>query len=154
MTFEEFCKKVDRLIKRQNPLSDQTIHLKRRVPHGEIEIMIGYVSPEFASEGEIISHHGIKVADFLDKDAEYWDAQMAEIFNAMMREMTETDCGYKLEDLLGASDVARLLGWDVRKVSVYGSSGRSGFPTPVGQIGKRPVWYKGDIVRFKSQHRG
>ena len=154
MTFEEFCKKVDRLIKGQNPLSDQTIHLKRRVPHGEIEIMIGYVSPEFASEGEIISHHGIKVADFLDKGAEYWDAQMVEIFNAMMREMTETVCGYKLEDLLGASDVAGLLGWDIRKVSVYGSSGRSGFPTPVGQIGKRPVWYKGDIVRFKSQHRG
>lgn len=154
MTFEEFCKKADRLIKEQNPLSDQTIHLKRRVPHGEIEITIGYVSPEFASEGEIISHHGIKVADFLDKDAEYRDAQMAEIFNAMMREMTETDYGYKLEDLLGASDVAELLGWDIRKVSVYGSSGRSGFPAPVGQIGKRRVWYKGDIVRFKSQHRG
>jgi len=152
MDFKTFCDEVNRLIKEQDPLLDQTIHLKRRVPHGKIEVIIGYISPEFAYEGEIISNHGLSVKEFLNKDA-YWEAQVEEVFEAMMKDVTETDYGYHLKDLLGASDVAEILGWDVRKVSAYGRTGKDGFPAPIGTIGRRPVWYRGDILRYKEKNQ-
>jgi len=69
----------------------------------------------------------------------------------MASDEVKSEYGYKISDLLGASDVAELLGWDIRKVSAYGGTGKAGFPRPIGTIGKRPVWYRGDIEAFKAK---
>ena len=57
---------------------------------------------------------------------------------------------YSLDELLGASDVAEILGWDIRKVSAYTKTGKAGFPQPIGAIGKRPIWRREDIERYRS----
>lgn len=58
-----------------------------------------------------------------------------------------------LDDLLGTSDVADVLGWSVKKVSAYSSAGKDGFPKPIGTIGKRPVWYRDDIIRYQEKRK-
>jgi len=60
---------------------------------------------------------------------------------------------YKLYDLLGTVDVAEILGWSKNKVSAYASTGKDGFPKPIGMIGRRPVWYRDDILRYKERKR-
>ena len=63
------------------------------------------------------------------------------------------DRKYSLSELLGASDVAEILGWDIRKVSAYTKTGKAGFPQPIGTIGKRPIWRREDIERYRSGRR-
>lgn len=54
-----------------------------------------------------------------------------------------------VKDLLGASDVARELGWDIRKVSVYRERGV--LPAPIAEIGGRPVWWRKDIEEYRKK---
>lgn len=63
------------------------------------------------------------------------------------------DRKYSLDELLGASDVAEILGWDIRKVSAYTKTGKTGFPQPIGVIGKRPIWRREDIERYLGRRR-
>lgn len=63
------------------------------------------------------------------------------------------DRKYSLDELLGASDVAEILGWDIRKVSAYTKTGKAGFPQPIGVIGKRPIWRREDIERYLGRRR-
>jgi hypothetical protein len=51
-------------------------------------------------------------------------------------------------DLVGVREVAALLGWDQRKVSVY--FGRGKLPEPIARLAAGPVWDRVDIERFKS----
>jgi len=53
--------------------------------------------------------------------------------------------------LLGATDVAKELGWAKQKITTYRERGK--FPEPIGfiGIGKRPVWLKSQISRFSKQ---
>jgi len=149
MDFKEFRKEVrSRLDKGAFP--DQTIHLRRRIG-GRIEILIGYVSPEFAYEGERISRNNFTVREFEEMDRQGRIEEMESIFAVMLDEVTVSEYGYRLDDLLGASDVAELLGWSIKKVSAYSGTGKAGFPRPIGTIGKRPVWYRGDIEAFKAK---
>lgn len=148
MNFDKFRKSVREKIREALP--NQTIHLHRRIG-GEIEVLIGYISPEHARPGERISRNCFSVEEFREKDSLHLVEEMAEKFEAMIQEVTESEYGYKISDLLGASDVAELLGWDIRKVSAYGGTGKAGFPRPIGTIGKRPVWYRGDIEAFKAK---
>src|SRR5690606_7371915 len=105
-----------------------------------------------AYEGEIISNHGLSVKEILNKAA-YWESQVEEVFEAMMKDVTETDYGYHLKDLLGASDAAEILGRDVRKVPANGRTRKAGLPAPIGTIGGRPVWYRGDILQYKEKNQ-
>ena len=150
MDFKEFRKETrSRLNKGAFP--DQTIHLRRRIGDDRIEILIGYVSPEFAPEGERISRNNFTVREFEEMDRQGRIEEMESRFAVMLDEVTVSEYGYRLDDLLGASDVAELLGWDIRKVSAYGGTGKAGFPRPIGTIGKRPVWYRGDVEAFKAK---
>lgn len=151
MDFKEFRKEVRSRLD-FGAFPDQTIHLRRRIGDDRIEILIGYVSPEHARPGERISRNCFSVEEFREKDSLHLVEEMAEKFEAMMEEVTESEYGYKISDLLGASDVAELLGWDIRKVSAYGGTGKAGFPRPIGTIGKRPVWYRGDIERYRDKN--
>ncbi|MFS8612921.1 MAG: hypothetical protein FWJ68_15505, partial [Planifilum fulgidum] len=129
MDFKEFRKETrSRLNKGAFP--DQTIHLRRRF--GEIEILIGYVSPEHARPGERISRNNFTVREFEEMDRQGRIEEMESRFAVMLDEVTVSEYGYRLDDLLGASDVAELLGWDIRKVSAYGGTGKAGFPRPIG----------------------
>jgi len=149
MDFKEFRKEVrSRLDKGAFP--DQTIHLRRRIG-GKIEILIGYISPEYARPGERISRNNFTVREFEEMDRQGRIEEMESIFAVMLDEVTVSEYGYRLDDLLGTSDVAELLGWDIRKVSAYGRTGKAGFPRPIGTIGKRLVWYRGDIEAFKAK---
>lgn len=147
MDFKEFRKEVRSRLDRAFP--DQTIHLRRRIG-GKIEILIGYISPEYA-RGERISRNNFTVREFEEMDRQGWIEEMESRFAVMLDEVTVSEYGYKISDLLGALDVAEILGWDIRKVSAYGGTGKAGFPRPVGTIGKRPVWYRGDIERYRDK---
>jgi hypothetical protein len=63
-------------------------------------------------------------------------------------QMQKDDIEKLLPQLLGVSDVAKLLGWQNKKVSVYKE--RKSFPDPIGEIGGRPVWWKEDIVKYQK----
>lgn len=52
-------------------------------------------------------------------------------------------------ELLGSSDVARILGWDVRKVSAY--RGKGLIPAPAATVGGRPAWRREDIERYARE---
>lgn len=147
MNFDKFRKSVREKIREALP--NQTIHLRRRIG-GKIEILIGYISPEYA-RGERISRNNFTVREFEEMDRQGRIEEMESIFAVMLDEVTVSEYGYRLDDLLGTSDVAELLGWDIRKVSAYGRTGKAGFPRPIGTIGKRPVWYRGDIEAFKAK---
>lgn len=53
-------------------------------------------------------------------------------------------------DLLGTTDVAKMLGWPKSKVSEYYKHGYLGFPKPSARIGGRPVWTLRQIEKFAS----
>jgi predicted DNA-binding transcriptional regulator AlpA len=52
-------------------------------------------------------------------------------------------------DLITSAEVAKMLGWSVSKVSVYGERGK--LPVPITVIGGRPVWTRAQIERFKNK---
>jgi hypothetical protein len=66
-------------------------------------------------------------------------------------EINEETAKQLIKELLGASDIAELFGWDVKKVSSY--KDRSWFPSPIGTIGGRPVWLKSHIEAY-AQRKG
>lgn len=41
-------------------------------------------------------------------------------------------------EIKGAAEFAKILGWDVRKLSVYNERGK--LPEPIGHVNSRPVW--------------
>ena len=151
MDFKEFRRRVREIINAEQPPAEATIHLKRR-PGGSVEIMCGMVSPAFFT-GARVSNHNITVKDFLYYDKTWRFDELGKRFSAMLDEVTNTEYGYRLDELIGASDVADILGWDVRKVWSYANSGKEGFPQPVGLIGHRSVWYIKDIEEFKKARR-
>lgn len=55
----------------------------------------------------------------------------------------------KLE-LVGHTDIARLLDWNTSKVATYIL--RNTLPEPVTEISGRPVWYKPEILQVAKQH--
>jgi hypothetical protein len=71
--------------------------------------------------------------------------------NEILEQMNEQEVKQLLErlDLLGNSDVARLLGWTTSKVTIY--MGRGILPAPITDIGGRPVWTRAQIERFKGK---
>jgi hypothetical protein len=54
-------------------------------------------------------------------------------------------------DLIGSTEVAKILGWDRRKVSVY--HGRGVLPAPVRELASGPVWRRQDIERYAVEHK-
>lgn len=61
-------------------------------------------------------------------------------------EQEEEQSGGKL---IGASDVGRILGWDVRRVSVY--KGEKRIPAPTDTIGGRPAWQMETIMKYAKE---
>ena len=57
-----------------------------------------------------------------------------------------------MPQLLGTHEVAGLLGWDKRKVSVYMSRGK--LPEPIARLKSGPVWNKANIVEFIQTEQG
>lgn len=55
----------------------------------------------------------------------------------------------KLE-IIGHSDIARLLNWNSSKVATYLL--RNALPDPLTEISGRPVWYKPDIIKTAKQN--
>jgi predicted DNA-binding transcriptional regulator AlpA len=49
-------------------------------------------------------------------------------------------------ELMNTAEVARLIGWNTKKVSKYRERGI--MPDPIVEIGRRPVWLKSDIEEF------
>lgn len=57
-------------------------------------------------------------------------------------------------DLVGVSDIAKILGWPMSKVTSYRSrnTGVGGkFPEPIGEVGGRPVWLRSQFVELKTK---
>ena len=54
-----------------------------------------------------------------------------------------------LPNLLGLTDVSRELGWSKQQIGVYRT--RGDFPKPIGEIGRRPVWWKPDIQEWRRK---
>lgn len=54
-----------------------------------------------------------------------------------------------MKELVGATDIAKMLNWDIRKVSAY--KDRASFPSPIGEIGARPVWWRREIEEYKKR---
>jgi hypothetical protein len=60
---------------------------------------------------------------------------------------------FKELDLVGISDIARLLGWPMSKVTSYRSRNTgigARFPEPLGEVGGRPVWTRSQFTEFKN----
>ncbi len=53
-------------------------------------------------------------------------------------------------DLVGVAEVADILGWDRRRVSVYIRRGK--FPEPVARVAAGPLWTRQQIEEYKKQH--
>lgn len=54
-------------------------------------------------------------------------------------------------DLLGTTEVARLLDWDRRKVATY--HGRGLLPKPVADLAATPIWRRQDIAIYATNLR-
>lgn len=52
--------------------------------------------------------------------------------------------------IIGHSDIARLLNWKSSKVATYLL--RNALPEPFTEISGRPVWYKPDIIKTAKQN--
>lgn len=107
----------------------------------------GMAAPVYNGEAEIII------------DKEWWDEQYdspveekADLIFEKVQEFLEEAEDQEEEsssNLLGSSDVARILGWDVRKVSAY--RGKGLIPAPVATIGGRPAWDPEDIQKHARE---
>lgn len=71
--------------------------------------------------------------------------------------MNETEAGklFSKLELVGVSDIARILDWPMSKVTSYRSretlgNGRS-FPKPIGEVGGRPVWTRSQFTQLKEE---
>lgn len=56
-------------------------------------------------------------------------------------------------DLVGVSDIAKILGWKMSKVTSYRSrnTGVGGqFPEPIGEVGGRPVWTRSQFQSIEK----
>ena len=53
------------------------------------------------------------------------------------------------EELVGVAEVAELLGWDKRKVSVYHSRGT--LPKAITELASGPIWFRGQIEAHKQE---
>ena len=51
---------------------------------------------------------------------------------------------FKEMDLVGISDIARMLGWELKKATLYKTRGK--FPEPLGEVGGRPVWFRAQVA--------
>ena len=56
---------------------------------------------------------------------------------------------FKNLQLVGVTDIARMLDWEPKKVGVYMTRGK--FPKPVGEVGGRPVWFKEQIEPYVAE---
>lgn len=56
-----------------------------------------------------------------------------------------------LEDLVGLSEIAELLGVHKRTAQEYVN--REDFPEPLGQVAAGRVWRKADVVAWGERHR-
>lgn len=54
-------------------------------------------------------------------------------------------------ELVGMSDIARMLGWTTQKVSSYRSQNIKEFPEPITEIGGRPIWTKNQIRAWRGR---
>jgi len=53
-------------------------------------------------------------------------------------------------DLVGVAEVADILDWDRRRVSVYISRGK--FPEPIARVAAGPLWTRRQIEEYKKQY--
>lgn len=81
MEFNRFEQEVKKLA--QDALKDQTIHLRRAL-NGEISVVCGYVSPEYARPGEIISRNCFTVGQYKNHEID-----LEEAFHYMMSDVNE-----------------------------------------------------------------
>jgi hypothetical protein len=77
--YEKFKTQVHQLTK--DASGDKTIHLKRYA-YGETEVICGYVSPEYAESGTIITQTSFTVQDFKEGLV-----SLKEMFHAMNQEI-------------------------------------------------------------------
>lgn len=92
-------------------------------------------------DAKVVNEDGIPLSELPDEPAgfqEYADARIEAEAEAMKPLL-----------FLGTSEVAEILGWDRRKVSVY--YGRGKLPKPVALLKSGPVWAKEDIEQFKKE---
>lgn len=86
MEFQEFEKQISEAVKEaQKNLTpkDCTIHLRRAL-NGEISVVYGAVSPEYASPGVIYSRHCFSIRDY-----EKGNVDLEEYFRYMMDDINE-----------------------------------------------------------------
>lgn len=49
-------------------------------------------------------------------------------------------------DLVGVSDIAKMTGWKMTKVTSYRTRGILDLPDPIGYVGGRPVWTRRSVI--------
>lgn len=86
MKFEEFERKVEEVVqeaKKSLTPTDATVHL-RKSPNGEISVVCGFVSPEYASPGVVYSRHCFTIKDYVKGKVD-----LHESFHYMMQDIEE-----------------------------------------------------------------
>jgi hypothetical protein len=58
---------------------------------------------------------------------------------------------FKEMQLVGVSDIAKIMGWTNSKTSLYYQRGK--LPAPIGEVGGRPVWLKDSILPYVSEYK-
>ncbi len=56
---------------------------------------------------------------------------------------------FEMPEIVGTAEVAEILGWDRRKVSVY--YGRGLLPKPIQKLRSGPLWKRSDIEHYKEE---
>lgn len=82
----------------------------------------------------------------LDEKADLMFEAIQEFVESVEEEEEEEQSGGKL---IGSKEVAEILGWDIRRVSVY--KGEKRMPSPITEVGGRPAWEKDQIMKFKEE---
>lgn len=77
--------------------------------------------------------------------------EMVREFSKWFERTLDNQTSAQLQNRLGLSDVARLLGWDVGKVSTYREKGL--IPSPVTTIEGYPLWHRNCIQDFASRKK-
>lgn len=58
-----------------------------------------------------------------------------------------------VNELVGVTEAAQLLGWSRQRIAAYHGESRAGMPKPVVRLAGTPVWLKSDLIRW-ARERG
>lgn len=120
-----------------------------RVDFSPGSITGGTAAPVYNGEADIIIDKewwNEQYDSTLDEKAEAILETIQEFVESVEEEEEEEQSGGKL---IGSKEVAEILGWDIRRVSVY--KGEKRIPAPTDTIGGRPAWKVESIMKYAKK---